>query len=219
MAKAAWIKMDVTSGTGNKTIKVSTDPYKGRLGRSTTATIANQTGSKPSKVLTVNQTPTPLYLTRVSGPTPQTMGVNDPYVTLVYKTNGAHIKACEYSSDLIDGTLCKLKVGEVTQTLNADDSAIPNWVPSGDPGASNEYTFTIEIHGFTNPDAFSRDLEYSVSVYAKADGSDNGVSDDFNVMQSGAISSLSVAPETITIPAIGTAQEIKITSNDRWVIS
>lgn len=219
MAKAAWCKTDVISGYGEKTFKASTDPYKGRNARSTTITVTNQTGSKPSKQLNVSQQAQPLYITEVSH-TPQVLPSSNPVMTVIGKTNAKALAFQEYIGDFVEKV--ELKVNGVAQTNTSDDPAYPAFRITGDPGASGEYTFEMKMYYYANMMAGTVEIETRAIAFSTDDfNADIDTAPKFSIKADiqGAASSLSLAPTSITIPAAGTAQSVKITSNDSWTIS
>lgn len=199
-AIAGWARLDKKSGTGNSTVQVTVDAYLGRNNRNTTIQVATNGGV--SKSVSVVQNGKAIYITKESDPN---VGAAATTATVKFKTNVKQFKL-EISNS---GTVGSVKVNNVD---------IPEaggiYTPSGDPGASGEYTVTVVMNFAANGSIQNK--QYTVKA---SDSVNAEVSATATITQSAADSNLTVSPEQLTFEATGGAKTITITSNDSWTIA
>lgn len=92
--------------------------------------------------------------------------------------------------------------------VNTDNGA----AITGDPGAEAEFAFSIDIVFPANTVA----VEVDRTLQVLCNGSQVA---QIVCKQTAAAATLSVSPESITIPQAGTAQEVAVTSNTNWTVS
>lgn len=214
MAKAAWCTVVPTSGNGNKTIAISATAHTGRAARSTTVTVQNQNGTKPSKTITVNQAAKALSF---SSPV-ETFNLQAAggMVTIPGKGN---VKSLFLNDDdaLINVTECK--INGVVQSSGTAKKGSYSIVLSADPGAASEYSFEIKMNVDANLSARARSINLCFYGYATDSASGTSASFEVEIMQQGATSTLSTDKTSLSLATAGTAQNIIITSNDDWTVS
>ena len=216
MAKASWCTVAPTSGTGSKAIAISATAHTGRVARSTTVTVQNQNGTKPSKEVTVNQAGAALFITKTAGPTPTSITAAGGVITVTGKSNAKMIVLFE-SSDFM--SVNELKVNGVAQTDSNNDPTYPHFIITGDVGAGSEYTFESKVTIPPNPDARARPVEICYKACLEDGNDQNTPSFLINLSQAAALSSLSIDKSSLSLVSGGTAQNIAVTSNDNWVVS
>lgn len=216
MAKASWCTVVPASGHGNRTIAISATAHTGRVARSTKVTIQNQSGTKPSKEITVNQAEKALFMLKVSGPTPASIPATGAVLVVTGKSNA---KAVVLSEDSDQMSAQEFKVNSVVQTDVRTDPTLPLFRIAGDPGAVEEYSFESKVTIPDNPYAKSRTIGITYIGYNNDNEEGNSESFDIRVVQAGAVSALSTNNSSIPLSAAGTAQNVILSSNDDWIIS
>lgn len=198
----SWVP---TTGTGNQQITInSTTPYKGRSNR-TTEIPGKIVGKSNSVTVTVVETAAAEYITPDSfsinvakgGETIHVTGKsNSKILTFTWKTNFGLPAVTSYKVN-----------GSVTATSG---TAI-----SGDPGAKAEYTYDVTIVVPKNETIIAR----SATLEIKGEGA--SVVKTITITQALGdsylyLNSQGTTTATITIPAGGGAQTLKVLSNDKW---
>lgn len=193
------------TGTGNAQIKInSTTPYKGRTNR-TTEIPGKIVGKSNSVTVTVIETAAAEYITpdglsinvAKGGETIHVTGKsNSKILTFTWKTNFGLPAVTSYKVN-----------GSVTATSG---TAI-----SGDPGAKAEYTYDVTIVVPKNETITTR----SATLEIKGEGA--SVVKTITITQALGdsylyLNSQGTTTATITIPAGGGAQTLKVLSNDEW---
>ena len=201
MAYASWATPNKTSGSGNDTVSWSGAEHTGRTARQTTATFA--ASGVESKVLTIIQ----------SGKT-EFVSMDD--TASVAKAGGTvTISGTSNSSKLTFSLTGTNGIGLVLPTTYTANSATTNngAAITGDPGASQQYTFSIT---FSNIDE-NTSISSKVSQLTVTDNA--GHTDTCEITQAAGDAYLTISPTSITIPAAGTAQSVSVSSNTSWSIS
>lgn len=201
MAYASWASPNKTSGSGNDTVSWSGTEHTGRNARQTTATFS--ASGVESKVLTIIQ----------SGKT-EFVSMDD--TASVAKAGGTvTISGTSNSSKLTFALTGTNGIGLVLPTTYKANSVNTNngAAITGDPGASQQYTFTITFTGIGE----NTTINSKVSQLTVTDN--NGNTDTCEITQAAGDAYLTISPTTITIPAAGTAQSVTVTSNTSWSIS
>ena len=84
---------------------------------------------------------------------------------------------------------------------------------TGDPGATQEYTFSIT---FTN---IGENTTISSLTSQLTVTTNNNTTDTCDITQAAGDAYLTISPASITIPAAGTAQSVTVSSNTSWSIN
>lgn len=193
------------TGTGNQQITInSTTPYKGRTNR-TTEIPGKIVGKSNSVTVTVVETAAAEYIVpdglsinvAKGGETIHVTGKsNSKILTFTWKTNFGLPAVTSYKVN-----------GSVTATSG---TAI-----AGDPGATGEYTYDVTIVVPKNETITAR----SATLEIKGEGA--SVVKTITITQALGdsylyLNSQGTTTATITIPAGGGAQTLKVLSNDKW---
>jgi len=214
MAKASWATVAPMSGTGSADIKVSATANTGRSNRTTTVTVTNQNGTKPVKTVSVSQAGKADYLS-LSSATPEAIAATGGKLTITIKSNSKLVYLYyEMERFPISPSNVTAKINNVVQTVTDDVNAYMVAItPTNDPGNTAEYTMIVEVTVPANTSAVDRNLRFRI-------GNEAGASDmnELNY-QLAAASTVALDKTSVTIPQPGTAQTVKVTSNDSWAIS
>jgi hypothetical protein len=200
MAKANWLKVDPSQGSGNATVKVSSSTeHTGRNARTTTLTwtAANVT----DVVRNVTQAGKPEYITMANSASADKDGKT---VTINGKSNSAKLTFSLGSGDL-DLTLPPNYSANSATTANG--AAI-----AGDPGATSEYEFFIPIIVPANPNITEKTRQLVVRNEA-------GQTAICTIRSAAGDAYVTVQEGTIELDYLGTAVSWSVESNTSWTIS
>lgn len=201
MAKASWAVVNPSQGSGNKTVNVSSDgEHTGREARSTTLTItaANVT---PVNV-TVNQAGKPAYVQNNSDTA--SAAKEGQNVTISGTANSKQLTFTLGTGDLSISLPSTYTAASLSTTNGAEIS--------GDPGATQEYNWSIVITVAAN----SGVTELSRQIIVTDEG---GNTDTCVLTQAAGSATLTVNKTTIELDYQGTAQSFEVISNTSWTIS
>jgi len=201
MSYASWLTPSKTSGSGNDTVSFSATEHTGRTARTTTATFS--ASGVESKVLSVTQSGKSEFVTIDSAASVSKSGGS---VTISGTSNSSKLTFSETGTDGIGITLPASYTANSVSTSNG--AAI-----SGDPGATQQYSFSITITNIAaNTSTSSKTSQITVTP-------NSGTAAVCNITQAAGDAYLTISPDTITIPAAGTAQSVSVSSNTSWSIS
>lgn len=202
MAKPNWLNVSPASGSGNRTVSNSATAHTGRVARTGVVTV-----------------------TGVGVSTPATYKVTqEPKAEFASFNNGAEMAAPKDGGALtIEGKSNSAKmtfawVGdsggvEIPAKYQANGVSTDNGAAiEGDPGASNEFSFSLELSIPENETV--EEMERVLKVTANG-----GQSVQITIKQAAGDATLSVSPTEITIPQDGTAVSVNVTSNTSWTVS
>ena len=200
MAYASWANPNKTSGSGNDTVNWGASEHTGRLLRTTHATF--KADGVNDVDLEINQTG-------------KTEFVDIAASAAVQKTGGTITITGTSNSKKLTFSLSNngINLPAVTTYIAASQSATSGSDISGDPGATQQYTFSVTFADIpANTAAAAKTSQLTVTT-------DNGTTDSCTITQAAADPTLSISPATITIPAAGTpAQSVAVTSNTNWTV-
>lgn len=201
-AVLGWATIDPTSGSGNKSITVTTaTPYTGRTARKQTVQVVG-TGLSAKNVV-INQKAKAEFVDLQTNAT-------------IAKTGGTlTITGTSNSSKLTFSIAAGTPALTLTLPANysvAGTSTANGAVIAGDPGASAEYNFSVV---FTNIPANATITELKSTLTVTAAG---GMTDTCPITQAAGDPKLEVSATDITLEASGAAKTFSITSNTSWTI-
>lgn len=199
MAKANWVSVNPSSGSGNKTVNVSGTKHTGRNVRNTTLTIT--AANVAAKTVAVTQQG------KAEG-----VSVDESAAS---SKGGQNVTISGISN--ADRLVWSLGEGDLVVTLpsyyTAGGVQAQNQQPiSGDPGATAEYEFSIVI----NVPANAGISELSRQIIVETG---NGKQAICLLTQSAGDATLSVSVSSLELDWEGTAKTFDITSNTSWTIS
>lgn len=193
------------TGTGNQQITInSTTPYKGRSNR-TTEISGKIVGKSNSVTVTVVETAAAEYIT------PDGLSIN------VLKGGGTIHVAGKSNSKILTFTW-KTNFGLPAVTsykVNGSVTATSGTAISGDPGDKAEYTYDVTIVVPKNETITARSATLEIkgvgASVVKTITITQALGDSYLYLNS-----QGTTTATITIPAGGGAQTLKVLSNDKW---
>lgn len=204
MAKPSWLIIDPASGSGNGSISNSAAEHTGRIARTGTVTVQGAGVAAPS-TYEVTQTAKAEFVSYNDGAetsAPKAGGT----VTLVGKSNSSKL-----TFSVVEGGQFATELPEQYQasgvpTNNAE--AI-----SGDPGATAEFAFSIDIDVPANLTIEER----VTSILVTANGNQTA---QIAIKQAAGDATLKLDKTSITIPQAGTpAVSVQVTANCPWTVS
>lgn len=201
MAKANWLKVDPSQGSGNATVKVSsTAEHTGRKARTTTLTW--KAANVQDIVRNVSQAGKPEHVSIADSASADKAG---KLVTISGVSNSAKLTFSFGSGDLTDITLPNTYTANSVSTNNG--AAI-----SGDPGATAEYNFSIAITVPANTDISEKTRQIIVTNEA-------GDTAICTLRSAAGDAFVTVQEGTIELDYLGTAVSWSVESNTTWTIS
>lgn len=193
------------TGAGNQQIAInSATPYKGRSNR-TTKIPGKIVGKSNSVTVTVIETAAAEYIT----PDRSTIDVDKGGET-IHVTGKSNSKLLTFTWDSNFG------IANVTSfKVNSSTIATSGTAIAGDPGATGEYTYDVTVVVPKNETIIAR------SAILKIKGEGSTVVKMITITQALGdsylyLNSQGTTTATITIPAGGGAQTLKVLSNDTW---
>ena len=205
MAYASWANPNKTSGNGNDTVSWSASEHTGREQRTTTATFS--ASGVESKTLTIIQSGKTEFVSF------------DSATAAIDKTGGTlTITGISNSSKLTFALTGTNGIGLVLPATYTAAGATANngTAIAGDPGAAQQYAFSIT---FTNI-AENTSISSLTSQLTVTPNSGSSAAVTCTITQAAGDAYLTISPNTITIPAAGTpAQSVSVSSNTNWTIS
>lgn len=193
------------TGTGNAQIKInSANPYKGRSNR-TTKISGKIVGKSNSVTVTVVETAAAEYIT------PDGLSIN-----VAKGGETIHVTGKSNSKILTFTWETNFGLPAVTSyKVNGSVAATSGTAITGDPGSTGEYTYDVTIVVPKNETITAR----SATLKIKGEGA--SVVKTITITQALGdsylyLNSQGTTTATITIPAGGGAQTLKVLSNDEW---
>ena len=201
MAYASWVTPDKVSGNGNDTVSWTGSVHTGRNSRTTTATFA--ASGVESKTLTIVQAGKAEF---VDIQDTATVAKSGGTLTVTGTSNSPKLYFRIGPSSIGGLSVPATYLANSVQTSN--DTAI-----AGDPGATQEYAFSITFTGiqeneFTTPGTCQLTVE-----------ANNGSTDICDITQAAGDAYLTISPATINLTAAGSAVSVSVSSNTSWTIS
>ena len=199
MAYANWVTPNKTQGSGNDTVSWTGQTHTGHSSRQTTATF--KATDCNDVILTINQ----------AGKT-EFVDISD--TSAVPKTGGSITVTGTANSSKLTFSLTNNNIGLTLPSSYVAASVTTNNGASitGDPGATQEYTFSIT---FSNIGANASSTAKTSQLVVTAN---NGTTDTCTITQAAASPYLTVEPTTINLTAAGTAVSVSVSSNTDWSI-
>ena len=201
MAYASWVTPNKQSGSGNDTVSWTGSVHTGRSSRTTTATFA--ASGVESKTLTIVQAGKAEFVEMDDTASVAKAGGT---VTISGTSNSSKLTFSLTGTNGIGLVLPTKYLANSVQTNNG--TAI-----SGDPGASQQYAFSITFSNIPeNTTVSSLTSQLTVTT-------NNGETDTCTITQAAGDAYLTISPTTINLTAAGTAVSVTVTSNTSWTIS
>ena len=205
MAYSAWLVPSKTSGSGNDTVNVTAgDDNTGRNARSTNMTF--KAANCEDVVRQVTQAGKPEFVTIAGTAAIEKTGGT---ITITGTTNSSKLTFSLASGGTLDLTLPNTYLANSVSTNNGD--AI-----SGDPGASQEFPFSIQFANVgANPTITAKSVQLIVTDNA-------GNTATCTITQAAGDPVLSVSPASVQLDwnaySAETSASFSVTSNTNWSI-
>lgn len=201
MAYASWVTPNKQAGSGNDTVSWTGSAHTGRNTRTTTATFS--ASGVEDKVLTIKQAGKPEFVDLADTATVSKDGGS---LTISGTSNSPKLTFALTGTNGINLVLPSAYLANSVSTNNG--AAI-----AGDPGALQQYNFSITFTGIAaNTSLLSLVSQLTVTT-------DNGETDTCTITQAAGDAYLTISPTTINLTAAGTAVSVSVQSNTSWTIS
>lgn len=222
MAKPNWLNLQPNSGSGNGTIANSADPHTGRVARTGVVTVTGAGVAQPA-TYNVTQTPKAEFVSFNNG-SEMAVAAAGGVVTIAGKSNSSKLKfewvipTGKTQPEVTpegDEEYAGIDLPAVTipSTYTAAGSMVDNnTVIPNDPGAVEEFDFSIQLTFPANPVP----IEIDRTLKATCNGAQVV---QIVIKQTAGEPTLSVSPASITIPQAGTAVDVTVVSNTSWEVS
>jgi hypothetical protein len=209
MAKAAWLSVDPSSGSGNSSVNVEGLEFTGRVQRQSILTF-KATGVS-NETVDVYQAGKPVFITVNNLSIAKTGGS----FTITGKSNG-NIISFGGTNPLPFDLEMPSSIIVAGSTINYDPAyaGAPFYANLSvtDPGATAEYDFSITFIGLPENNTTS-----PIESFLVVGGQSSSAM--ATLTQAAADPSLSVAPTSITLPWKGEpAESVSVTSNTNWTV-
>ena len=201
MGYASWVTPSKQSGSGNDTVSWTGSEHTGRTARTTTATFS--ASGVESKTLSITQAGKTEFADISDTASVSKSGGT---VTITGTSNSSKLTFSLTGSNNIGLTLPSSYLANSVTTDNGD--AI-----TGDPGAAQQYTFSITFTGISENTSVSA-LTSQLTVTTN-----NGTTDTCTITQAAGDAYLTISPSSISLMADGTAVNVSVSSNTSWTIS
>lgn len=199
MAKASWVKTTPSAGSGNATVNVSSNtPHTGRVVRTTILTW--KAANVPDVARTVNQAGKPEYVDIADAASAEKTG---KVVTISGVSNSKKLTFSLGTGDLA----ISLPNTYVANSMNTNNGANI----SGDPGAQQEYAFSISITVPANTTTSAKSRQIIVTDEA-------GHQDVCLLTSVAGDAFITIAEGVIELDYLGTAVAVKVESNTNWTV-
>lgn len=200
MAKANWVKVNPSQGSGNATVNVSSNgEHTGRVARTTILTWKAANVADIQR--TVNQAGKPEYVDIADAASADKAG---KVVTISGVSNSKKLTFSFGTGDLTDITLPSTYMANSVSTSNG--AAI-----TGDPGAAAEYNFSISITVPANDDITAKTRQIIVTDEA-------GHQDVCTLTSAAGDAYVTIADGDIELDYQGTPVAVEVKYNTTWTI-
>lgn len=194
-----WLTVEPDHGSGNETIKHTAAPHTGRVERSKTVTITGTGVAEPVRYA-VTQLPKEEFI-----------ALADLTVNAAAADGTVQVSGTANTSRISVSAGSPLLTVQPTYTAAGASAAMGAEIP-GDPGAAAQYEFAFTVAVAENTGTEARDLQLTVSDAA-------GGEQTVTVHQLGSAPSITVTPQSVTIPQDGSETGASVTANVAWTIS
>jgi len=199
MAIPAWLIVNPTLGSGNASVSISALEYTGRVYRYYNLKVKTQT---LQEIVGVGQAAKPLFLTVGD----KTVSSDGGSVLITGKSNGEGVAFMSMPTSGDVNVQLTLPTSYIAAGITVNmGTPIP-----GDPGASNEYDFSLTVDFPKNETTKQR----KAAIYV----SSGGVSEMVYITQYEGVETLSTDPISVGVNYLGEDQVLNIISNTDWEI-
>lgn len=201
MAYANWVTPNKVSGNGDDTVSWTGSVRTGRTARQTTATFS--ASGVESKTLTIIQAGKAEFVTIDSTASVAKSGGS---VTISGTTNSSKLT---FSLTGTNGIGLVLPSSYLANSVSTNNGV----AIMGDPGAEEEFPFSITFTGISE-NASIASLTSQLTVTPNS-----GTAAVCSITQAAGDAYLTIEPTTINLTAAGTAVSVTVSSNTSWAVS
>lgn len=201
MAKPNWLNTSPTQGSGNGVISNSALEHTGRVARTGIVTVVG-VGVAEAKTYAVTQTPKNEFVQFADGNN-ASVSKGGGTVTITGTTN---------TSKLTFSWLSATDVSIPSSYTAAGSSATNGSAITGDPGATSQFDFNIQLDVSANEGITP--ITRTLKVVANG-----GQAAQIDIVQAAGDAYLTIEPIEITIPQDGSAVSVNVESNTTWTVS
>lgn len=202
-----WLKANIPTGTGTKSIGIISEKHTGRSQRVGTVTFTTNVGGVASAEYTGTQSGAEEFVSWAQSSYSATKSGGT--ITMTGTSNSSKITFSLKSGGSIVATI------PTTYTVNLS-KANNGAIISGDPGSTAQFSFSI---GIVIPSNVTVDAKSCVIVAT----TNSGAADEATINQAAGDVTFDVSPTTITLPASGTASgddgKVNVIANTSWSVS
>ena len=203
MSKPLWLNVSPTSGSGNGTISNSASKHTGRVARTGIVTVT-ATGVSTPETYNVTQTPSAEFVSFNDGDS-MSVSKGGGTITIQGKSNSSKLTFAWVGESY--------EVELPAQYTAAGLSTNNGTAIAGDPGASSEFVFAIELEVPLN------DTIEEVTRTLKVTANSTNVTKQIAIVQAAGDPRISLSTNSITIDTNGTAVSVNVSSNTTWTVS
>ena len=203
MSKPLWLNVSPTSGSGNGTISNSASKHTGRVARTGVVTVT-ATGVSTPKTYNVTQTPSAEFVSFNDGDS-MSVSKGGGTITIQGKSNSSKLTFAWVGESY--------EVELPAQYTAAGISTNNGTAIAGDPGASAEFVFAVELEVPLN------DTIEEVTRTLKVTANSTNITKQIAIVQAAGDPRISLSTNSITLDTNGTAVSVNVSSNTTWTVS
>lgn len=194
------------SGSGNTELKVKAQ--RAHQGNRTiqTATYTVQPQGGTGKTLTANLEAANEFVKFTNGTT-QAVDKGGGIITITGTSNSTKLTFTKGSGDIVAADITSIAYQA------AGKSTVNGAAIAGDPGATASYNFTLTLNAAANTTVHTRSQQITVKANSTS------VTATITLNQTEGDPTLSINPETITVPQDGSEVSVQVTTNTTFTVS
>lgn len=194
------------SGSGNTELKVKAQ--RANQGNRTiqTATYTVQPQGGKGKTLTANLEAANEFVKFTNGTT-QAVDKGGGVITITGTSNSTKLTFTKGSGDIVTADITSITYQA------AGKSTVNGAAITGDPGATASYNFTLTLNAAANTTVNARSQQITVKANSTS------VTSTITLNQTEGDPTLSINPETITVPQDGSEVSVQVTTNTTFTVS
>lgn len=203
MAKPVWLNVSPLSGTGDGVLSNTATLHTGRVARTGVVTV------------TAVGVDSPVTYQVTQEPTPEFVSFNDGVSISAPKEGGTlTISGISNSTKLTFSLIGETYEVELPSYYTVAGIEVQNGeLIEGDPGASAQYNFSVEL------DIPMNDTIAEVNRVLKVQGATTTVAQQISIIQTAGNPRISISTNAITLTKEGTAVTVSVDSNTTWSVS
>jgi hypothetical protein len=194
------------SGSGNTELKVKAQRVNQGNRTIQTATYTVQPQGGIGKTLTANLEAANEFVKFTNGAT-QAVDKGGGVITITGTSNSTKLTFTKGSGDIVTADIASITYQA------AGKSTVNGAAIEGDPGATASYNFTLTLNAAANTTVKARSQQITVKANSTS------VTATITLNQTEGDPTLSIKPETITVPQDGSEVSVQVTTNTTFTVS